>query len=432
MFEAMLLVTFMLSLAIFVVSILRGNFLHPTNFLFLFLVLPVYLSSLRLSSLQAAKWAANTQMTLFVAIVLLCYTPLAIYVANIGRSEVRLSTQRYTPNTKSIRNLASILSLLYILCFLGENVWLTKTLFPFLYGIDIHTHSTPLLSIITRDPMIPVSMLALSYSVVRGGRLKRYGELFAIFSIIILPMVARGARYDSVLALATALIVLYFFRYRNRRGRSRFILYVLVGVIALGSLMYVGEIRMTHRGQYTISYAKAIGYKGTLGPQEVFAIYYGYFPMSVENLDLFIRNFDRENAQHTYFIHSLDFLFRGIFNLDNLMGNSWVFEREFASLRSYWVGAATVPTALSKFYMDLGVFAAITPFILLCLALYYYYKGFRKPEYFLLYTMTIVPFILICFTNLISTRTTFINILFWYVVFPLIRKAPGDTIKSCG
>ena len=417
MFETLITIFFLLSSVMFIITLFKGKALHPMNFIFLFWLLPVYLSSLHLSYFQDAEWCDNMKITILLSFIFLYITPLAAYFLF---KEKNYKIQSFKFNTKWIANLSYVLSFLYILFIFIENYLLTKNFFPFFYNFDIHTHSTPILSLITRNPVLIASILTFSYCINDKNRKIKRINIFLILLIIIIPICTRGARYDSILSLVTIITIIYFLKYKNRKEKIKFILNLfIITLIFLILVAYIGQLRSTNFNKYNISYARCIKYKYNPGPLEVFAIYYGEFPMSVENLNLFIENFDNSNIRHTYIIHSLDFLFRGIFNFDNLFGDSWDFEKRINNLRDYYTRAATVPTAFAKFYMDLGPFATITPFIFLCLAIYFYYKGFQNIKYYLLYAVTISPFVLIAFTNCITSRETFINIIFWYFLFSI-------------
>jgi len=426
MFHYLVTITFFLSFVIFIIMAIRGELFHPLNFIFLFWIVPVFLSSLHLSYFQTREWCSNTQITILISFFFLYYVPLVIcllrHAKGCKQMDFKEHFYRYF-HIEKIKIIAYGSALLYIFLFFGENYFLTQTFFPIFYGIDVHTHSTAVLSLITRDPVFPVLILAFYYSVSKS-KSKRRLSLFMVFLVVLLPIL-RGARYDSVLSLIAALAIIYFLNYTNRKSRRKFVLHIIIVIVLIITLYaYIGQGRTSQFGIYKISYAQSIGYKYNPGPFEIFATYYGNFPMSVENLDLFIRSFGEAGSRHTYFIYSLDFWFRGLFNFDNLFRTDWNFEEKYQNLRRWHTGAATVPTAFARWYMDLGPFAAVTPFLVLCLALWYYYKANKNTEYYLLYTAVMVGFTLISFTDWITTRATFENIILCYLLFSVAKKAP--------
>jgi len=426
MFQFLLTITLLLSFIIFLIAVYKGKLFHPLNFIFLFWIVPVFLASLRLSYFQTREWCTNTKITILFSLFFLYYVPLVICLLHPAkvRKQMNFKEDFYRRfRIEKIKIIAYGSALLYIFLYFCENYFLTQTFFPIFHGIDIHVLYTPILYLITRDPVFSVLFLAFYYSTSKS-KSQRITSLLMIFLVSLLPLV-RVARYDSLLSIVAAFAIVYLIDYTNNRDKRKLVLYItLVAVLISASFAYIGQYRMSYFGKYKISYAQSIGYKYNPGPLEIFAIYYGNFPMSVENLDLFIRNFDESGISHTYFIYSLDFWFKGVVNLDNLFRKEWNFDDIYKSLIEYHVGGATVPTAFARWYMDLGPFAAVTPFLVLCLALWYYFEANKKPEYYLLYIAAMVGFTFISFTDWITITMTFENIILCYLLIPVVKKSP--------
>ena len=69
MFETVITIFFLLSSVMFIVILFKGKALHPMNFIFLFWLLPVYLSSLHLSYFQKAEWCDKMQITILLSFI---------------------------------------------------------------------------------------------------------------------------------------------------------------------------------------------------------------------------------------------------------------------------------------------------------------------------------------------------------------------------
>jgi hypothetical protein len=102
-----------------------------------------------------------------------------------------------------------------------------------------------------------------------------------------------------------------------------------------------------HNAGYT--YASGIMYTGPKWLTWI-APFYGYFPLSFNNLKINIIN---RTISHNYIgLYSFAALYFGIFQLDNVLGIS---TNAFLQNRLITNGLATVPTAFWEYYYDFGM-----------------------------------------------------------------------------
>lgn len=83
------------------------------------------------------------------------------------------------------------------------------------------------------------------------------------------------------------------------------------------SLMALTNYRMSHYGMYDINYADTTGWNGPTFLKWL-APYYGYFPLSFNNLKINLAN---RVINHNYLgLYSFNSLYFGIFHIDRLFG----------------------------------------------------------------------------------------------------------------
>lgn len=139
-------------------------------------------------------------------------------------------------------------------------------------------------------------------------------------------IVLRGARINVFMASLQLILFLFMYNY-NYIIKNKFnilkIFVVLGIIIVLG--IGIGNKRLmnnyeNHLLESKMTYADLIKYSGPKDKLGILPWYYGYFPMSFANLDLTIKNIDKNNIR-TYGLYTLRPILVGIFELDNIVPN---------------------------------------------------------------------------------------------------------------
>lgn len=261
-----------------------------------------------------------------------------------------------------------VFTIAYVSACLLENYLASGRLLPSIAGIDVHTFRAPVLCYLTKA-IYPVCVLNY-LSIITSDRIStRVLHALLIIIIIGIYIVGKGARMEVaevLLQLGSFALFLDFRKMndailhipRKRIVEAIFIFFVFVFVFSL-----VGAIRTTQYGRYDVQYSYGIDYQGPSFLGEYIAWYYGYFPMSFNNLNLSI-----SQVGSTYNLLGLNtwkFLYFGLFQLDNVLGIDG-YAAEHAGL--HVIREATVNTGFWNIYYDYGILA----FVVFVLALFGY------------------------------------------------------------
>lgn len=292
--------------------------------------------------------------------------------------------------TRFGRQLALPLNLIYLALYLVENYMGSGSLIPGLMGIDIHTYSAPIVSYITNAQFL---ILAFDYYYFKATKKKKYFIFMGL--IVLVPVVTRLARMTIVMSLVQIGSLILFCEMKTIRNRlynkktSKRIKWalVIIGICGFVGLSVFTQYRMElHNANFT--YQAGILYQG---PEWLgwIAPYYGYFPLSFNNLKI---NILYRTVNHNYIgLYSFASLFFGVLQLDNLLG---INVNGFLKGRIITSGLATVPTAFWEYYYDFGVLFFIPIIIALLICYRFERKAIRE-----------------------TNRLTYHTLYFWYVSY---------------
>lgn len=257
---------------------------------------------------------------------------------------------------------------LYILLF-GIESYLGSGFFaPALAGIDIHTYSAPIIVFVTRNLFAFVIVDFLAYVTTKQ---KRYLAMAAI--LLALPVVTRSMRITSIIALVQVLSFAgaYYAATWNglkhsgnlqnvrRAVQKKNLVIVFVTIVAVAFVSgaaYMTNDRMSHYGRYDLKYSTEIEYTGPEFMSDVLSVYYGYFPLSFNNLNLSLKYGE---ADPNYVgLYSYKSLYFGILQWDNVFGLNPA-EPDELNHRVSSCPSANVATAFWDYWYDYGVFCFI-------------------------------------------------------------------------
>ena len=327
---------------------------------------------------------------IFVTLAVLC----TIYVANAykGKNSHIRSIDGRIYVTKFGRQLYGLINCTYIVLYFLENYLGSGSFVPGLVGIDIHTYSAPIISYFTNAQYL---LLAYNYYYYKSTR-RKSAIAFSLVDIII-PVITRLARMSIVMAIVQIGSLILFFetdtikktiskfeKKKIRRIKQTIFLVAAIGFVALSTFT---QYRMNlHNAEFT--YGSGIAFSGPKRA-EWLAPFYGYFPMSFNNLKI---NILRRKVTHNYIgLYSFFSLYFGLLQVDNLFGLDTTGQLKNRLITN---GLATVPTAFWDYYYDFDLLLVI-PIIVAMFISYKFEKKSRKE----------------------SKKLTYRTLYFWYVPY---------------
>lgn len=268
-------------------------------------------------------------------------------------------------------------NLFYLLCVSIENIYASGYIFPALYGIDIHTARMPYIYFFTTGIYFFAFMNLMEYF---SSKKKKY--LVYIGILLCFNIVTKSSRIDAFMCIVQLLSVflLYYFSSKKtkivkgksvKKKRNRKLIIICSAIFAVLILfigMNIGINRMNSNGKYNLKYSDGIGYTGPEFGGGVLSYYYGYFPLSFDNLAY---NMKLGNIEPNYIgLCSFRNFFFGILQFDNLFNLDGGAASRANIIRSK---AAAVATGFWDFYYDYGDFFFVP--LIISFMLYYCIKN---------------------------------------------------------
>lgn len=265
---------------------------------------------------------------------------------------------------------AETISLVFLALYVVETYLLSGLLAPALHGKDIHTASFPIISFLTRNIMIPAMLDVICFY-----KTRKYRYLVYVAVIIFLPIVTRNARmvsFETIMAVLLLWVILHAVKQKHIKAGflnvkvKHLVAVACVCILAVGVLNYTTELtnkRTINNGAVDFDYGESIGYTGPLG--NIGAVYYGYFPLSYNNLNLRLKyDSPNYNPEGLYSFASLWF---GVLELDNIFGISTT---QDVANRIVTTSSATVPTAFWTYWYDYGPLGFFPVVVMICTSYY--------------------------------------------------------------
>lgn len=393
----------------------RRDFLSPGQIAFIFVIINIFLYLQAYSGFIDISKIDSSTLFLFNSIILIF---LFVTIFTKGNN-IQVKDLTYRLKNKRILLLLNLINigLVFVENYVGGGV-----LIPTLYGIDIHTFSMPLISLYTRSIGF---LIIFNYLFFINSKQKRYILLSVL--VVLLPIITRSARMTSVIAIIQFMI---FYIIINKRfiynNFKKIVKLALISIAVVVFLTSIAQYRMKNYNNYFRPYSDTILYTGYEDNLGVLPMYYGYFVLGYENLNLSIQNIKFNSGIHTYGIYTMAPIFTGIFKFDNIFDNYPA--RSYAnSFRLRNVSTATVPTGFYEFFLDFGDFAFISIFIYAGILLIFYNK-IRKDSFYLgYYAILAGAWALMSFQNVLIEVTTFYNLIFLFIFRRLLINKTKDT-----
>lgn len=234
-------------------------------------------------------------------------------------------------------------NILYIFSLLMEIYLLSGTFFPLLKGIDVHVenYSAETALLITRNT-IPIILINIIFFIKTNKKI----YIYYIFILFFIPIILKGARHTVVQEIEI-LSVFFIILYKNKIFEiiKKNALVIVILFIAISGMATYRSYKFYSKYNIKGNYAEWISYKGPFKSSSFFSTYYGYYPLSFNNLNISIENLKEKD---------IDFFglnaFRGIQIFTNKVLKKNPYEN--VKERTYVTGAATVPTGFYDFYYD--------------------------------------------------------------------------------
>jgi hypothetical protein len=240
-------------------------------------------------------------------------------------------------------------------------------------------------------------------------------DLLLMALVLIVPL-SRLSRIDVGMGLVALAIMFKYLPLFRLSLKSALLLVCFFAVVIVGG-SELGSLRQNRFGQYDFKYSTFIAWRPEIvGPSEIFPIAYGYFSLTFENLDSFVRQF---RGEHNIFLFSFDWLFTGFLKLN------WFSSYLYAQATNYDFtpvsSAANVPTALTPFYSDFGAVGMALPMMMYVgFWVYLYHRSRQSVRAMLVYAIYSGAFALASFQALIASaylvhQMVQVVIVFWVV-----------------
>ena len=301
-------------------------------------------------------------------------------------------------------------NIIFIVLTLLESYIITGTIAPSLQGIDAHQLSLPIINIITRNLGLVLILNFLYYTYKKNFYLLSLNLVYIIYFFIF-----RSARMVVFCAFIQLLIFMIIY-YNKKLNFKKIILGIVISIILIISGVIIGNYRMSDYGKYDVSYGGAIKYTGPNDKFGIMSSYYGYFPMSFENLDLSIKKAKFNNAT-TYGLNTLAPFLVGILKLNNIIDDYPYIEYINENI-TYNVGEAIVPTGFFEFYLDFKNFMIIGLLFYLIITIYFYNRIEKNIFYIFAYSVMGSAWAMMSFQNMLIVPNT----LYQIIIFAIFKK----------
>ena len=397
-----------LALICCILSVYFGNRkINPVTLISVFFFAPLVIATFRLSGLQSSSWSTETYAAFWLISASWLVFPTILIMAK-GKSSATLIDFEFLKGDGYLRSYR-FFALLVALTYLASNYLQAQTLLPILKperAYELHTEFPPILRLFARCIPAAVGLAYIAFSFNR-----RKFDFFILLLCLAMP-ITRLSRIDVALSFFVLLCVFIANPLFQLSIKRIFIALVSVLFLVLGSVE-LGNQRTNRFGLYEVKYERAIQWTPqSSGPAAVYAVLYGYFPLSFENFDLFV---DQTKGHTTLGLLSFDWFFSGVVKL-NRLSSDLDQNNQLASFKPLST-AANVPTALLPFYSDFGLFGMTLPAMFyMYLWIYFFYNSARGVSRLLAYSIFTAAFCLSSFQALIAAPIIFHQIVFSFFV----------------
>jgi hypothetical protein len=384
-----------------------GRIINPILIICAAFFLPLWFATFRLSGLQNSSWAYETYIALWLVIATWLVAPTIMLLIG-GRQKRPVDIRKNLDGHFFLllyRSFAIVICLIYLI----SNYIQAGTVLPILVpeiAYKLHTEFPPILRLFAR--CIP-SVVGLAY--IAFAMHRRWVDLMILALALVVPL-TRLSRIDVALSLVVLLLA-FTAMPAFKLTTKRLIILAIFGLAVVVGSVELGNQRTNRFGQYEVKYERAIKWlPATSGIAGVYSVLYGYFPLSFENFDEFVRHSKLGTSNG---LLSFDWFFSGVIKL-NRLGGDLTTQTEFSTFSPIST-AANVPTALLPFYADFGLLGMIFPTSLyISIWIFLFYRGVRSIAWLLAYCVYTAAFSLSAFQALVAAPIIFHQIVLTAVI----------------
>lgn len=396
------------------------RYINPVSVIAIAFFLPMLFATLRLSLLQSHQWSYETYVAIWFVVGAWVIFPTIVILAK-GSPQYDSMQNQFLSSSSHIVGYR-VFSLVVISSYLLSNYIQAHTLIPILnpeIAYKIHTEFPPIFRLFVRCIPVVAGMAYLAFA----AKKKKIDALILIVAIL-MPL-SRLSRIDVILSFVVLLIL--FINYPLFRIDKKRLFYVITVLVLLAvTFAELGNLRTNRFGKYQVDYGKAIRWNSSItGPSDIFPILYGYFPLSFENFDSFVR---QNKEKKTYGVMSFDWFFNGTFKLNRFLNyggsNSMGSFKPISS-------AANVPTSLHPFYSDFGAVGIVIPaFFYMTVWLLFFYKSRHEIKWLLIYAVFTGAFVLSSFQALMTASIIYHQLILTLFLFFICSKVKREEITG--
>lgn len=399
------------------------EWINPLTIMVVCFFVPLFFALFRLARIQLPSWSYDTYVAMGTTIGAWLILPIILVIVGGQKYNPKVISGALLIETKEFSVIVRLFSIVVVVSYLVGNYIQAGTFFPATNPrIATLIHATFPFGI----RLFAKANLAAAVLLYMLFYCKRNKIDLLLFALVLLVPLTRLSRIDFALSLVIIFVcfsAIPLFRWNSRRLTLTlsFLLMLIVGGAELGNL------RTNQFGTYDIKYEQAIGWKpSVIGPGSVLPIAYGYFPLSFENFDAFVR---QSKGERTYGLYSFDWLFTGIVKLNWIPGFREV-QSDGAKFEPI-SGAAAVPTALFPFYADFGAIFMLVPMVIyLGLWFVFYYRSRRNYLSLALFAVYTSGFALSSFQAVIASPVIFQQLVEMAVIFWVAKRWSQKRMRS--
>lgn len=328
--------------------IYRKDYFNIYTFVFVGIYFPMVLYLLNWSSLIVKEVSP---------IFYLMFSSLNIFIIFTNQiSEKTLNDNAIIVKVKRDKRAIFIGNIIYFAMVALENYFGSGYILPALHKVDIHTYSMPVISYFTNCLFVVVLANFLYWYATKK---KRY--LIWMLFFILLPIIGKSSRMNALISCVQLFSFGMFLYINDKRLGKRIKKQIfekrwqknlmIIAVISMLLLMVkYTDYRMNDYGRNQLKYEDTIGYTGPEKFKNIISVYYGYFALSFNNLNVNIKY--KEISPNYVGLYSYKCIYFGTFRLHNIFGlNPYQPEQD----NYYSSTSATVPTGFLDFYYDYGL-----------------------------------------------------------------------------
>lgn len=416
--EFVLIVFIIISIASGIITFIKTKDIsNPATLLSFFFVIPLLFNRFKLSGLQADAWDDLTYLIIiyFLTIFIILPSVILSYKTNKFVAFNLREMQLPGANVMSILGIVAGISQ-FALNYLNTGFFIPSRYILLLFesGSVFHVIEVGFWGILIETYWAVIIIFCFLVSIKEESRRLK---IISIIGILI-PLVTRLSRLSVLVVFFVIVLALYDYTKNRKRFVLQSIVVIIIAIILGNGIMFY---RWSLGGEYKVSMAESIQFKRNPGPFEIYSSLYAYFPLSIDNVDRFVRK-NRDDLPIAYGAYMLRPVLVGGFKFQRIF-KSYPMTSDFNELRDPIAGVATVPTAIPEFTVDFGYRLSFIPMLfysIIGVLLFIYGRRYNYVRIF--YYFFAMAYIFSSFQNYFISPKYFYYILWIFLIQIISRK----------